>query len=401
MPKLSSGILLAIIILTLAGCGGSDQTATPGASASSTATTGSIATDTPASASSPSATAAANTATSVPGSTEREVTYAGAGGVQLSGTLLLPAHAAGQKLPALLIVAGSGPTDRNGNSAVPGVPTLNTYKTFAETLAAHGIATLRYDKRAIGKSQKIPTPANPKTPTAADIQAAGDFTAWQNYVDDAAASLNYLEQQPEIDPARCGMLGHSEGGMLILQAAVQGKGFSNPPAVLILASSPGRPYDVLLREQIANLLKVQKATADQTKYYLDQMDRIITAIKQTGVIPNDVPRGLAALFPAYLGKFYQQSFQSDPSIYAAQYDGPVLILQGGNDANVFATEDAAALDTALKKRNPDDHELFIVPGLSHEYRPAKDLNDPGMTGDVDPRILDKLGSWAAGKLHAQ
>ncbi len=383
--------MVLLLILVAAGCGSNDQTPTPAVSATATSATSSTM--------SPS-TSAENTPTSVPGSTEREVTYSGAGGVKLSGTLLLPAYKAGEKLPAVIIVAGSGPTDRNGNSAIAGYSNINSYKQFAEALAAHGVASLRYDKRAIGKSQPPPMPKGSKNPTAADLQALSDFASWHNFVDDAAATFAYLQQQPEIDPTRTGMLGHSEGGYLVLQAAAEGKGFTNPPAVLILASTPGRPYDVVIHEQIANLLKKQGTTPDQTKYYLDQMDRIFTSIKQTGVIPSDVPQGLLALFSPYLGKFYQQAFQNNPAKYAAQFPGPVLVIEGALDDQVFPAEDTPLLDAALKTRHPDDHEVFIVPGAGHELKPITSANPTGFNGNVDPAALDKIGTWTAGKLHA-
>ncbi len=394
MSKFAGGFVILLLLLSVAGCGGNDSTATPVPSASPTSVANSTAlpsvTDTA---------SAGNTPTSVPGSTEHEVTYSGAGGAQLSGTLLLPAPQPGQKLPAVIIVAGSGPTDRNGNSTIKGATNINIYKQFAEALAAHGVASLRYDKRGIGKSQPYPTPTDPKNPTAAEKQALADYFAWQNFVDDAAATFAYLQQQPEIDPARTGMLGHSEGGYLVLQAAATGKGFTNPPAVLILASTPGRSYDVVIHEQIVNLLKKQGANATQTPFYVDATDRIIAAIKQTGQVPTDVPQGLAPLFPSYLGKFYQQAFQNDPAKYAAQFPGPVLVIEGALDDQVFPAADTPLLDAALKTRHPDDHEVFIVPGAGHELKPITSANPTGLNGDVDPAALDKLGTWTAGKLH--
>ena len=385
MSKFLGGFVILLLLLSVAGCGGADQTATPAASATLPSATNTA--------------SAGNTPTSVPGSTEREVSYAGSDGAQLSGTLLLPTHQPGQKLPAVIIVAGSGPTDRNGNSTIAGATNINSYKQFAEALAAHGVASLRYDKRGIGKSTGLPLPKDPQHPTAAETKALEDTAAWQNFVDDAAATFAYLQQQPEIDPTRTGMLGHSEGGYLVLQAAAEGKGFTNPPAVLILASTAGRPYDVIIREQIANLLKKQGANATQTPFYLDATDRIIAAIKQTGQVPSDVPQGLASLFPSYLGKFYQQAFQNDPSKYAAQFPSPVLVIEGALDNQVFPAEDTPLLDAALKTRHPDDHEVFIVPGAGHELKPITSANPNGLNGDVDPAALDKIGTWTAGKLH--
>ncbi len=385
MSKFLGCFVILLLLLSVAGCGGNDATVTPTASASLTS-----ATDTA---------SVGNTATSVPGSTEREVTYAGSQGAQLSGTLLLPAHPSGQKLPAVIIVAGSGPTDRNGNSTLPGGANINSYKQMAEALAAHGVASLRYDKRGVGKSTGLPLPKDPKHPTPVEMQVLEDSAAWQNYVDDAAATFAYLQQQPEIDPTRTGMLGHSEGGYLVLQAAATGKGFTNPPAVLILASTPGRALDQVLREQLVNALKRQGASPEQSKSFLDQTDAAIASLKSSATLPPGLSPAVARTFPSYLVKYFQGAFQAEPAKSAMQFPGPVLVLQGDQDHEVFANEDTPLLDAALKTRHPDDHEVLIVPGAGHELKPVKAQSDPGLSGDVDPRALDKLGSWTADKLH--
>jgi hypothetical protein len=166
-----------------------------------------------------------------------EVRFTGAKGVQLAGTLLLPARKAADKVPGVVLVAGSGPTDRDGNSVLLRVK-IDLLKQIAELLAGEGIASLRYDKRGQYASEKAPR----------DRKSLEAFVLWENYVGDAAAALGYLQGQKEIDAGRTAMLGHSEGGMLVLQAAGEGKGFHKPPAALVLASTPGRRCDVILRE---------------------------------------------------------------------------------------------------------------------------------------------------------
>ena len=102
---------------------------------------------------------------------QREVTFAGANAVTLAGTLLIPAHKSDAKVPGVIIVAGSGPTDRNGNSALLGVK-INLLKQIAEQLAQEGIASLRYDKRGQYASGEAPE----------DRESLYAFTVWQNYV---------------------------------------------------------------------------------------------------------------------------------------------------------------------------------------------------------------------------
>ena len=320
------------------------------------------------------------------GPAERDVWFHGANGVTLAGTLTLPAHSPGLRVPGMVLVAGSGPTDRNGNQGAA----LHTdlLKQMADSLAQHGIASLRYDKRGIGLSQKQPT----------DAPGLAAFYAWENFVADTTDALCWLQAQPEIDPNRTGLLGHSEGGLLVLQAAVQWKGMPHPPRVLVLASTPGRPTDEGLHDQIARLLKLQQATPEQTRYFLDKNDAICAAIRKTGKVPDDVPPGLAVLYPAYLGKFLHSLLAVRPAELATKYRGPVLVLQGAKDVQVSPGKDAKALDAALRRRKPDTHALHIVPNASHNLKLVTSAEEEGFTGAVAPDALAALPSWLTAHL---
>ena len=162
-------------------------------------------------------------------SMSREVTFTGAGGLVLQGTLLLPAAQPGTKTPAMLLLAGSGPTDRDGSSPLVGDVTGDgLLKQIATRLAAAGIATLRYDKRAT-KGYAAHFPKDP-----AGLNA---FFSWKNFVDDAQAGMDFLRVQSQIDPARVGVLGHSEGGMIAIQLGA--KSTTTRPAALVLVGTPG------------------------------------------------------------------------------------------------------------------------------------------------------------------
>lgn len=312
--------------------------------------------------------------------TEREVTLRGAGNVTIAGTLTLPQHSTGQRVPGMVLVAGSGPTDRNGNSRL-GLHT-DLLKQLADVLAQHGIASLRYDKRGIGASQKQPI----------DALGLAAFYAWENFVDDTVHALRWLQEQPGVDPARTGMLGHSEGGLLVLQAADHWKGASPPPRVLVLVSTPGRPIDEGIHDQLARLLKLQGATQEQTRFFLDKNDAIATAIKKTGRVPDDVPPGLALLYPAYLGRFLQSQFAVQPIQLAARFHGSVLILQGAQDVQVSPDKDARPLFSARSGRS-GTRSLVIVPGASHNLKLVRSEADVGLNGDVAPQAQAAVTSW--------
>ncbi len=342
------------------------------------------------------ATAGPQGAAPMPTTREQAVTFPSRGGLRLAGTLTWPALPGAAlpgaaRVPGLVLIAGSGPTDRDGNQAELHTDLL---KQIATRLAQAGIAALRYDKRGIGGSKKDVKP-----------EEWSDFAAWEGFVGDAADALAFLQQQPGIDASRTGMLGHSEGGLLALQAArdiavTHAAGGPQPPAVLVLASTPGRRLDMVVHDQLVNLLRRQGATAEQTKYFLDKNDSIVETIRQTGVVPADVPPGLAALYPAYLGKFYHSAIAVDPPQLASRFPGPVLVLQGEKDVQVRADADATALDAGLKARPHEDHQLIVIPGVSHNFKPVKDVTDPGFEGPVAAPALNKLAGWLKVKLVA-
>src|SRR5579884_3406561 len=237
-------IMSVSILLSLAACGGSTQPSSNGTVAQS----------------------------------EQDVTYPGFGGVTLAGTLVIPAHKAGAKVPGVVIIAGSGPVDRNGNEGTSFVTDL--YSQLADQLAQQGIASLRYDKRGVGASTPVPLPKDPNNPTPAEIKTIQDFAAWDNYVKDAKATLNYLQQQPEIDAAHTALVGHSEGSVIAGQVGVMTSGLVYPPAALVLISAPGRPLDVVLRDQIARQLAAQPSIP--ADFVLSKYDEIIASLRKTG-----------------------------------------------------------------------------------------------------------------------
>lgn len=312
---------------------------------------------------------------------ERPVSFVGAGGVTLAGTLTLPPRPA--PVPALVLVGGSGPTDRDGNQ--PPILRTDLLRQIAADLAKQGIASLRYDKRGQYASGKPPATA----------KALYDFVAWQNYVGDAAAAFRWLQAQPGIQPARVGLLGHSEGGLLALDAADALR--KSPPAVLVLVSTPGRPISAVLHEQLERLLLAQRVPPAPSRFFLDKNDAILAEIQKTGRVPTDVPPGLAALYQPYLGKFLQGELGVKPTELVARFPGSVLVLQGGADAQVSPDEDAALLG-AVRRKKGGVPALVVVPGASHNLKRVHSDLDLGFSGAIVPGALNALNGWLAAHL---
>lgn len=321
------------------------------------------------------------------GVTNQQVKFTSSDGTSLAGTLTLPDGATSARVPGVLLLQGSGPTDRDGNQP----PNLRSdlLRQIAEGLTQQGIATLRFDKRGMHANAA-------GLPAAQEDYAA--FFGWNRFVDDAFAAYGFLRSQEAVDIRKTALFGHSEGGLIALDLAARLKG-NEAPAALVLAATAGRPLDAVIREQIERQLGEQQATPAQRRFFLSANDRIVRTIRDTGSIPEDVPPGLAPFYPVYLGPFWQSVFRLEPAALARSYGAPVLLLQGEADLQVSAERDALALSRALAQRGGDDHALFMLPRTSHNLKPLQAESDPGIDGEIDPGVLRRLGEWLLAKLN--
>lgn len=315
----------------------------------------------------------------------QQVSITSSDGTTLAGTLTIPAGVT-FKVPGLVLVQGSGPTDRDGNQ--PPVLRTDLLRQVAEGLAQKGIATLRYDKRGMHANAG-------GRPASQDDYAA--YFDWGRFVDDAYAAYAFLRAQAVVDPGKAGLFGHSEGGLVALDLATRLMDAEKPQA-LILAATPGRTMDSVLQDQLQRLLAEQKVSPGQRKSFLAENKRITLAIRDTGKVPDKIPAGLAGLYPFYIGPFWQSLMRIDPAARIQQYKGPVLLIQGDADIQVSAERDALSLDKALQKREPDDHALIILPRTSHNLKLLQGDKDPGFEGEVDPGVITRISSWLLSKL---
>lgn len=262
------------------------------------------------------------------GVTERAFTFP-SGALELAGTLTLPDG--GERPPIAIIVAGSGPTDRNGNQGAR--LRTNTYAQLAWGLAQQGVASLRYDKRVL--------PATKGTISLPDMT-----------FDDFATDLGAAANAARADYAKVVVLGHSEGGSLAIRAAARGLQVDG----LVLVATPGRDMVALLHEQLSRQL-------DTTM--LAQFDSALARYLR-GEEPGDLPPALRALVMPVNRRFMQGWASLDPVRELSTVRGPVLIVQGDKDIQV-RVRDAEALKAARP-----DAQLFVVPGASHTLKATTD-----------------------------
>lgn len=238
-----------------------------------------------------------------------------------------------QATPVALLVPGSGPTDRDGNSAY-GLKT-DSLKRLARTLSAMGVASVRYDKRGVGQSLQV-------APNEVSLRA-------EAFVDDISGWVRLLKQDQRF--SRVIVIGHSEGGLFASLAAIE-----TPMDALILIAASGRP--------VAQTLALQLDKQPLPEPLAAESRTILRALEQ-GQLVETVDQALWPLFRPSVQPYLRSLFAYDPVYALAKSHMPVLIIQGDQDVQV-SVDDAKRLASAR-----ENTELAIIPGMNHVLRIIK------------------------------
>jgi len=244
-------------------------------------------------------------------------------GCNIKGTLEVPKS--NQPVDVALIIAGSGPTDRDGNNRLIG--NNNSYKMIAELLMKNGIASLRYDKRAIGASDKV--------------DESG--LLFDTYINDAVEWVKYLKNDKRF--SKVIIIGHSEGSLIGMIAAKH-----SDASKYISLNGAGKPIYKILDEQIVE----NKLPEDLLKQYRSIMD----SLKQGNLVKNVSP-ALLSLFRPSVQPYLISWFKYDPCKEISNLAIPILIIGGTTDIQVDV-EDAQLLSKSNK-----NSELAVIENMNH------------------------------------
>jgi uncharacterized protein len=245
-------------------------------------------------------------------------------GCKLKGTLEIPKT--NQPVDVVLIIAGSGPTDRDGNSTISGKS--NTYKMLADLFLANGIASLRYDKRGIGASDKV--------------NESG--LLFDTYINDAVEWIKYLKNYKRFSTIT--VMGHSEGSLLGMIAAKR-----TDANKYISLCGAGKPIYTVLDEQVVTKNKLPE---DMTKEF-----RIIIDSLKQGYKVKNVRKEFMSLFRPGIQPYMISWFKYDPCNEISKLSIPVLIIGGTTDIQV-EIEDAKM----LSKANVNS-KLAVIENMNH------------------------------------
>jgi uncharacterized protein len=313
--------------------------------------------------------------------------------IAVEATLVRPAGAG--PYPAIVFVAGSGPTDRNWNS--PAIPGSNgSGRLLAHALAAQGFVTVRYDKRASGPH------------VVENITRLTGKISLQGHVQEVAGAVSALVDRPDVDAARILALTSSEGAIHALnyqrQAAPVDLDRPHRFAGLVLTGVPGRSMADTMRSQIVPQLQ-QLPDGEQLVHQYDQTIADFSSGRPVEIDPS-LPEGLRLVFTALTNPvnqpFSHELLTANPAHLLLDVPEPVLVVIGQKDLQVNWQVDGQALESALAGR---DHVTFVYPQdanhvLKYEPKPREQLVPVEVQAtynaadrDLDPEALQAIETW--------
>jgi uncharacterized protein len=297
--------------------------------------------------------------------TAEDVTVITPKGLKLTGTLTLPKSHPARGAPAVVTITGSGTEERD--ESLPGVNGYRPFREIADTLGRRGIAVLRLDDRGAGGSDVGPMGAN--GPTSAD------------FADDIRAGLAYLRTRHDIDGARLGLVGHSEGGMIAPMIAA-----TDPKLrAIVLLAGPARTGRTILQFQ--------------QEYAVDSMYHL------TGARRDSALRDMASKLDSAdkMVPWIHFFLDYDPIATAKRVRQPVLILQGATDQQVTPAQ-APELAAAFRTGGNRDVTMKIFPSTDHLFLADAIGNPSGYASlaskRVRPEVLGTIADWLVAKLDA-
>lgn len=282
-------------------------------------------------------------------------------GLKLVGTLTLPTARSSRGAPAVVMITGSGPEDRD--EAIPSISGYRPFRQIADTLGRRGIAVLRLDDRGMGGSDTGPSGA-----TTAD------------FADDIRAGLTYLRSLPDIDRTRLGLIGHSEGAMIAPMIAVTDTSLK----AIVLLASPSRTG--------------RRVIAYQQRYAIEHASQT-SAPKRDSLIAV-AARSMDSL--AVVQPWLRYALAYNPSSTAERVKTPVLILQGATDRQVTADQ-APELAAAFRTGGNRDVTVTVFPDTDHLFLADPSGNSSGYatlpSKRVRPEVLGAIADWLTTRLR--
>lgn len=287
---------------------------------------------------------------------------------KLGGTLTVPI--AKTKTPGLVLVHGPGPNDRDESLFA-----TRMFQDLAEGLASRGYAVLRYDKRSKVYGEEL---------------SEMSYTIDDETVEDATRAAVLLRRQPEIDPARIFVLGHSLGGYASPRIAARDRKLAG----LILMAGAARPIEDVALDQTEYVVHLKGEPTSSEQARLKQLKAEVDEVKKLD-LKGDNPPILLGLPTAW----WLNLKGYDPAAEAKRLVLPMLVMQGERDFQV-TMKDFALWKSALGSR--DNVTLHSYPSLNDLFIKGEGKGSPAEyhnPGNVAPEVLDDIVTWLSSQKH--
>jgi uncharacterized protein len=295
----------------------------------------------------------------------------------ITGNLTIPEGKG--PFPAVIVLAGSGPFDRNGDVDPRGGEALelsSTYRDIAYALAREGFVTLRYDKRGIGNS----------------TGEGGDLP--EPSLRDLKEAVSFLKVNPAVDPKRIALIGHSLGGLWALIEAAEDPEIA---AVCVMAT-PAKPMSEVLIEQIEWFVRAQGGNDTDVAAVVAQQRAIYELLRSGEMDLSDMPPSLS-----YQYEFVKAIMDIAGADYAKEIKCPALILQGEKDLFTTIPEEAELLKEAFIEGGNNEVKLITFANLDHLFRPTPD--QPSLElyyqdrGPISTEVVQTIVDWMKATLR--
>lgn len=312
--------------------------------------------------------------------------------ILLAGTFTVPDSAG--TFPTVILTAGSGPNDRD--------ETILGHKPFlviADHLTRNGFAVLRYDKRGVGQSK-------------------GDFAraTVQDFTADAESAINYLKTRKEVNKSAIGLIGHSEGGMVVPMVASKNRSVK----FIVLLAAPGvKGTEIVLEQNRLGLaaLNMEPENLDKSLKLINELLYDLTKWENTEVERTVLRDRLSQLWeqfpllvklklkkdPYVRNQFnemvkpgYRSFLKTNPADFLQKVKCAVLAINGEKDTQVSADVNLNAIKTALDMSKNYRYEIKKYPNLNHLFQESEtgNLDEYGeIEQTISPEVLEDITVW--------
>jgi hypothetical protein len=302
------------------------------------------------------------------GSFDEEEVLLGEGPQAVPGTLSLPTSTGPR--PALVLLGGSGPTDRDGTIAKS-----KPLKDLAWGLASRGITVVRFDKVTYAHPDHVRTDRT--------------FTLYDEYLPHAVAAVDLLRARGDVDPARVFLGGHSLGGTVAPRVATAEKSIAG----LVILAGGTEPLQWAAVRQVKYLASLDPSTAGPSQPGIDAMTaqakQVDSPDLSLGTPDHQLPFGVPAPYWLDLRGY-------DPVATAAALNKPILICQGGRDYQVTTTDDLSRWETGLAGQPRVD--IHVYPADNHFFFPGTGASSPAELAapqHLDHQVVADIAEWMA------